>query len=98
RKPALATAYYWANNLDASINRLNETIALDPASPSTAAVHEILADVYESKGLLPQAIHERETALRMNGAAEAADALHHDYAESGFGPAMLRFYGHQLEI
>jgi eukaryotic-like serine/threonine-protein kinase len=95
---ALATAYYWANNLDVAITRLNETIALDSSNPSTAAVHEILADVYEAKGLLPQAIHERQIALRMNGDAEASLSLGRDYADSGFGSAMRRLYQGQLQL
>jgi eukaryotic-like serine/threonine-protein kinase len=87
---ASATTRYWTADLDGAIMRLNETIAIDPSDPATAAAHEILGDVYESKGRLPQAISERQQALRMNGAADEADALGRDYAQSGFEVAMHR--------
>jgi TolB-like protein/Tfp pilus assembly protein PilF len=95
---ACATTRYWMNDLDGAITRLNETIAIDPSDPATAAAHEILGDVYESKGRMPQAISERQQALRMNGATDEADALGRDYAQSGFEVAMHRYYQGQLKI
>jgi tetratricopeptide (TPR) repeat protein len=96
---ALATTYYWGGQADAAIEQLNRTLALDdPSSASMAAVHEILADVYESKGYEELAIARREQALRLNGSDEVALALRSDFTHVGFREAMRRFYKRQLEI
>jgi tetratricopeptide (TPR) repeat protein len=95
---ALATTYYWSGQLDAAVKQLKETLALDDASsPSMSAVHEILSDVYESKGEEVRSIAEREQALRLNDLHEAASELHDDFKRAGFREAMSRFYRRQLE-
>ena len=95
---ALATTYYWSNQSQQAITQLKKTLDIDPDGPATAAVREILADVYESTGQYPAAITERERALRLNGAPEVADALRRDYAKSGFAVAMHHFYERQLDV
>jgi tetratricopeptide (TPR) repeat protein len=91
---ALGTTYYWMRDLDRALDQLKKTVALDSRS---AAVREVLADIYESKGLHDLALHEREVALELIPDHESAEQLRRDFGSVGYQAATKRFYQRQLE-
>ena len=95
---ALATTLYWSNDFDQAIVRLGAMIDSRPADPAAAVARDILADVYESKGMLKQAITQRVQVLRMKGAFRDARDLQHDYEAVGFHEAMRAAYRRELAI
>ncbi len=95
---ALATALYWSGEVDQAIGRLSAMIDSRPADPAAAVARDILADVYESKGMLRLAIMQRVQVLRMKGAFRDARQLQRDYETLGFHQAMRALYTRELEM
>ncbi len=91
---------YWARILffmrqyDRAIDQVRKTLELDP---NVAAVHELLGDAYEQKGMHREAVAEWGKALTLSGAGEQASNLERTYAASGFETAVRALTQKRLE-
>ena len=92
---ALATTYFWGRQLDAAIDQYNKTLELEP---NHALTHDLLADAYAAAGRYNEALAERRSYLRLEGATEAADGLGDDSSESGYRRAMQALYRKYLAV
>jgi TolB-like protein/predicted Ser/Thr protein kinase len=90
----LAYTYYWARRYDDAIQQARKMLEIDP---NYSGAHDLLADVYERKGLFPEAIAARQQLFRVHGLTEDADGLGQDFKTLGFEAVMRQQHESTLD-
>jgi tetratricopeptide (TPR) repeat protein len=79
-RAAVGYGFYFARNYDLAIDQEKRTLELEPSFPKA---HQLLGLAYEQKGMLPEAVHEFETAVALDANPSYSLGLARAYALTG---------------